>query len=76
MQMPHASVDIMTNNTLATSVPGMPSSPGSYFALERLSSHMLAHIALMTVGWFFILPVGKALFHIALNKENTHNGKV
>ena len=59
MNMLNASIDIITNNTIETSMPGMRSSPGSYFALERLSSHMFAHIALMTVGWFVILPVGK-----------------
>ena len=73
MQASRFSVDIMTNSTLATSVPGMPSSPGSYFALERLSSHMLAHIALMTVAWFFILPVGKSPSQTAPNKLNTHD---
>ena len=32
--------------------------PQSYFASPSNSGFMLAHIALMGVGWFFILPIG------------------
>lgn len=33
--------------------------PSSYFAYPDFSRLMLAHIALMTIAWFFILPVGE-----------------
>lgn len=34
-------------------------SPQSYFTYPALSSLMLAHIVLMTIAWFFVLPIGK-----------------
>ena len=35
------------------------SSPESYFAYPQLGGLMLAHIVLMTIAWFFILPIGQ-----------------
>lgn len=35
------------------------SSEQSYFAYPNYGGLMLAHIVLMTVAWFFILPIGK-----------------
>lgn len=34
-------------------------SPMSYFAYGKHSSTIMAHIALMTIAWCFLLPVGK-----------------
>lgn len=39
-------------------------SPMSYFAYGKHSSTILAHIALMTISWCFLLPVGKS--HLVL----------
>lgn len=33
--------------------------PMSYFAYSKHSSTIIAHIALMVLGWCFVLPVGK-----------------
>ena len=38
--------------------PDDSSYPPTYFALADQRGLMLAHIALMTVGWIFVLPVG------------------
>ncbi|MCJ1308616.1 hypothetical protein MMC25_002269 [Agyrium rufum] len=35
--------------------------PGSYFALEEFSGYMATHITLMTIAWFFVLPIGVML---------------
>jgi hypothetical protein len=35
--------------------------PMSYFAYSKHSSTIIAHIALMVLGWCFVLPVGKWL---------------
>ena len=32
--------------------------PESYFSYPAMSGLMLAHIIIMTVAWFFILPLG------------------
>lgn len=42
----------------STNSTGVP--PQSYFAYPQHGSLMLAHIGLMTIAWFFILPIGKA----------------
>lgn len=34
-------------------------SPTSYFSYGQHSSTILAHIALMSIGWCFVLPAGK-----------------
>ena len=33
----------------------------SYSGLDKHSDMMLAHIALMVLAWFFILPIGKSI---------------
>lgn len=38
-----------------------PASPASYFAFPDHGSLILAHIVLMTIAWFFVLPVGELL---------------
>lgn len=34
-------------------------SPESYFAHSQLAGLMLAHVVIMIIAWFFILPIGK-----------------
>lgn len=53
---------------LLNDVPTMNSSmnltiiyPESYFSRHELSGLILAHITLMIVAWFFILPIGEFL---------------
>ena len=41
--------------TINSTVPMLP----SYFAHSGLSGLMLAHIAFMTIAWFFVLPIGE-----------------
>ena len=36
------------------------SSVSSYAGLDKASSVILAHIVLMVLAWFFVLPVGKS----------------
>jgi hypothetical protein len=42
----------MTSNHTSNAIP-------SYYSHEAYSGLMLAHIALMAIGWVFILPIGK-----------------
>lgn len=39
-----------------------PQPPQSYFSEPNHSGVLLAHIVLMTIGWFFVLPVGEQVF--------------
>ena len=43
----------------SASMVAAPDSPESYFAYPKFGGLMLAHIALMTVAWFFVLPIGR-----------------
>lgn len=47
---PQPETTMMQNNTAG---------PMSYFAYSKHSSPIIAHIALMVLGWCFVLPVGK-----------------
>lgn len=52
----------MAHLTSASSVVALNSSAveqQSYFAYPSHSGLMLAHIALMIVAWFFVLPIGE-----------------
>jgi hypothetical protein len=59
--------------TASVSLSRQDEEPASYFSHGEHSTTILAHIALMTLGWCFILPVGKQLsicvklFKIATN---------
>lgn len=46
-----------TSTTTALVSPG----PMSYFSYGKHSSAILAHIALMVLGWCFVLPAGKRI---------------
>ena len=50
------------------------SSPQSYFIYPDYSNLMLAHIALMTIAWLFVLPIGERSLLIA--KRATDNYQV
>lgn len=43
-------------NAIAT-----PNASESYFSYPHFGGLMLAHIALMTIAWFFVLPIGKSI---------------
>jgi hypothetical protein len=43
----------------ATAVSATSDGPMSYFAYSKHSSAIIAHVALMVLGWCFVLPVGK-----------------
>lgn len=45
------------NNTTFSANMTLPSTPQSYFVYTDHSALMLAHIAFMTIGWFFVLPL-------------------
>ena len=44
-------------------------SPMSYFAYGKHSSTIMAHIALMTIAWCFLLPVGKTPLFLLLSGQ-------
>lgn len=43
-----------SNVTIKATTPVLP----SYYSHSEFSGLMLAHIAFMTIAWFFILPIG------------------
>ena len=45
------------NGTLSSNIT-VPLTPQSYFTYGSHSGLVLAHIAFMTLGWFFVLPIG------------------
>lgn len=51
------------NATLSSNMT-VPLMPQSYFAYGNHSGIMLAHIAFMTLGWLFVLPVGTFKFEV------------
>lgn len=51
-------MDMSMPEPAATPVPAESYAP-NYFAHPEHRSLMYAHIALMTLGWVFVLPVGK-----------------
>lgn len=51
-------------NTTSSANMTTPSLPQSYYTYSDHSSLMLAHVAFMTVGWFFVLPIGAPNLHI------------
>ena len=53
------------NATLSSNIT-VPLMPQSYFTYGNHSGLMLAHIAFMTLGWFFVLPVGTFNFGVFL----------
>ncbi|ODH47591.1 hypothetical protein GX48_06331 [Paracoccidioides brasiliensis] len=55
------------NNSSSTSTSSDSSKIMSYFAYGKHSSTIAAHIALMVIAWFFILPIG-VMFSIARSR--------
>lgn len=58
MHMNHGAETSSTTPQPTASAPAT-SSPMSYFVYEKHSGTIMAHIALMIVGWCFILPAGE-----------------
>ena len=50
------------SSTSAASINSSSVPPQSYFAYPALGGLMLGHIVVMTIAWFFVLPVGKHIF--------------
>ena len=50
----------------AGSMSMLSASTQSYFAYPALSGLMLAHIVVMTIAWFFVLPIGKYISRYAI----------
>ena len=48
----------VSNAMPSASTVAAPSSSESYFAYSKFGGLMLAHIVLMTIAWFFVLPIG------------------
>ena len=55
-------LDHSTETVSAANMSSSTTSPQSFFALHEFGSLMLAHIVLMTIAWFFILPIGGRIF--------------
>lgn len=54
----------MNSDPVATSSPTTPANsegPMSYFAYGKHSGAIMAHIALMMLGWCIVLPAGKSI---------------
>lgn len=49
----------MARPTIAAATNGTMAEPASYFQLKEHTGLMFAHILLMTLGWVFVLPIGK-----------------
>lgn len=54
----HSSASTATA-TPTPSASGHANDPMSYFAYGKHSSSIIAHVALMVLGWCFVLPAGK-----------------
>ena len=46
------------NRTLSSNIT-VPRMPQSYFTYSNHSGLILAHITFMTLGWVFVLPIGR-----------------
>lgn len=53
-------VSTSVSSAMASATAAMSSAPvaQTYFTYSGLSGLMLAHVGLMTVAWFFVLPIG------------------
>lgn len=60
-----ANVESAPNSVSAASMTSGGASPQSYFTYPALRGLMLGHIVLMTIAWFFVLPIGK---HISMQR--------
>ena len=50
----------LSSDTSSANMSASYNPPESYFAYPEFGGLMLAHIVLMTVAWFFILPIGQS----------------
>ena len=61
------------------SVAAMNSSsaaPQSYFTYPNYGGLMLAHIVLMTIAWFFFLPISECIQVTSLGRKRTNTPQV
>ena len=75
--IPHGDYEDMDAGAAATpaatavTIPYINSNgPMSYFAYDKHSDTIMAHIALMMLGWCFVLPAGKKNF----NSDRSNGG--
>ncbi len=54
-----ANMGPVPNSMAAASMNSSSVSPQSYFTYSASSGFMLGHVILMTIAWFFVLPIGK-----------------
>lgn len=54
----------MSRPAIATTSVTPNTGPESYFQYAEHSGLLVVHILLMTVGWVFILPIGRKLLHL------------
>lgn len=73
----HGAMDM--GSATASTVAAMPSStqrswdaPMSYFVYSDHSGWMIAHISLMVLAWFFILPIGTRPVHVSSTPTNCY----
>ncbi len=60
MDMGAATAVVMTSVLpSATANASDPATGGSYFTYPSMGGMMLGHIVVMTIAWFFMLPIGK-----------------
>lgn len=70
----HMDMDMSSTHKISNSTPALDPNRNynryddpSYVGLEAYSGLMMAHIGLMVLGWFFVLPVG-VMFSVARSK--------
>ena len=51
-------VTMAMTSALPTANSSSPATGGSYFTYPSMSGIMLGHIVVMTIAWFFMLPIG------------------
>jgi hypothetical protein len=64
---------IHSNMTSATTVAATPAVPHNYFRYPGFAGWMYAHIALMTIAWAVVLPVGKEVVTCAWKDDVDQN---
>lgn len=56
--------------------PSDGSSPMSYFAYQEHAGSIVAHIVLMVIAWFFILPIGTHIIKLKLYSSKKKKKKI
>lgn len=70
MTMGHGMESHSSHGVAQTPSPSPASGPMSYFAFEKYTGSILAHIVLEVLAWFFILPLGMSCVFFFFNVLN------